>query len=346
MQKSIVIFVALLTVSVLTFPSCTNKKDNSFLPGKIWLDNNGVHINAHGGGIIYVDGVYYWYGEHKLPGRSEEEKAGGGVHCYSSTDLYNWKDEGLVLSVDYDDPESEIAFGCILERPKVVYNETTAKYMMYFKLYPKGKGYKYGYLGVAMADSPNSPFAYSHRFLGADSEEGSGDFAMIKDVDGTLYHFTVRKPDKAFVVGKLNNEYTYPEGEYKVMDEIPPHTEAPAIFMKDNRYFMLGSGSTGWDPNTARTFSSTSLLGPYKELGNPTKGVNPYNGLNEEKTFGGQSSFVIKVEGKENAYIAMFDIWKPEHPIDGLYVWLPIEINEDTFKINWVDEWDLSVFDQ
>ena len=54
----------------------------------------------------------------------------------------------------------------------------------------------------------------------------------------------------------------------------------------------------------------------------------------------------MKVEGKENAYIAMFDIWKPEHPIDGLYVWLPIEINEDTFVIEWVNEWDLSVFDQ
>lgn len=345
MRRYIVVIMLLLSILILTFSSCANKKHTSFLPGRVWLDDNGVPINAHGGGIIYVDGVYYWYGEHKLPDRSEEEKADGGVHCYSSADLYNWKDRGLVLSVNYDDPDSDIALGCILERPKVVYNEITAKYMMYFKLYPKGQGYKYGYLGVAMADSPAGPFIYSHKFLGADSEEGSGDFAMVKDVDGTLYHFAVRKPDKAFCVGKLNKEYTYPEGTYRVMEEIPYHTEAPAIFVWDNRYFMLGSGSTGWKPNTARAFSAPLLLGSYTELGNPTEGVNPYNGLNEEKTFGGQSSFVIKVEGAQNAYIAMFDIWKPEHPIDGLYVWLPIKINGDSYKIKWMDEWDLSLFE-
>jgi len=320
------------------------KNKNVIAPGAEWKDTNKNRINAHGGGMLYENGVYYWYGEHKIPGRSEADKAGGGAHCYSSTDLYNWKDEGVVLSVDYDNPDSEVAFGCILERPKVVYNESTRKYMMYFKLYPKGMGYKYGYLGVATADSPTGPFTYSHKFLGADSDEGSGDFALVKDADGSLYHFTVRKPDKAFVVGKLNKEYTYPEGKYKVMTEIPAHTEAPAIFAKDGRYFMLGSGSTGWDPNTARAFVATSLLGPYKELGNPTKGVNPHNGMNEEKTFGGQSSYIIKVEGKKDAFIAMFDVWAPEHPFDGRYVWLPIEVESDTLKINWRDEWDLSVF--
>lgn len=187
--------------------------------------------------------------------------------------------------------------------------------------------------------------SYSHKFLGADSEEGSGDFALFKDKNGTLYHFTVRKPDKAFVVGRFNIEYTYPDGNYKVMNEIPSHTEAPAIFMTKNHYFMLASGSTNWEPNTARSFSSSSLLGPYKKLGNPTKGMNPYNGLNEEKTFGAQSSFVFKVEGKQDAFIAMFDIWNPDHPYDGLYVWLPIEIKGDTFKIKWRNEWNLSYFD-
>ncbi len=323
-----------------------SQNKNMIIPGIEWKDTNKNRINAHGGGMLYENGTYYWYGEHKIPGRSEDDKAGGGVHCYSSTDLYNWKDEGVVLSVDYDDPDSEVAFGCILERPKVIYNEITSKYMMYFKLYPKGQGYKYGYLGVATAHSPNGPFTYSHRFLAADSEEGSGDFALFRDADGTVYHFTVRKPDKAFVVGKLNKEYTYPDGAYRVMEEIPPHTEAPAIFLKDNRYFMLGSGSTGWNPNTARAFTAASLLGPYKELGNPTKGVNPHNDMNEEKTFGGQSSYIIKVEGKKNAFIAMFDVWKPEHPFDGLYVWLPIEVAGDTFKIEWRDKWDLSFFDK
>ena len=60
----------------------------SFRPGEIWTDNNGAHINAHGGGILYDKGTYYWYGEHKVEGDAGNY-AQVGVHCYSSKDLYN-----------------------------------------------------------------------------------------------------------------------------------------------------------------------------------------------------------------------------------------------------------------
>ena len=69
-----------------------------FRPGEIWTDNNGAHINAHGGGILYDKGTYYWYGEHKVEGDAGNY-AQVGVHCYSSKDLYNWKDEGIALKV-------------------------------------------------------------------------------------------------------------------------------------------------------------------------------------------------------------------------------------------------------
>lgn len=42
-----------------------------------------------------------WYGEHKLEGKSETQYADGGIHCYYSSNLISWKDEGIVLSVDY-----------------------------------------------------------------------------------------------------------------------------------------------------------------------------------------------------------------------------------------------------
>jgi beta-galactosidase len=60
---------------------------NSFKPGGQWLDEDGVHIDAHGGNILYVDSLktFYWYGEHR--GTPQ------GVSCYSSSDLYNWKKE-------------------------------------------------------------------------------------------------------------------------------------------------------------------------------------------------------------------------------------------------------------
>ena len=36
------------------------RKDLSFKPGEVWPDDKGVHINAHGGGILRVGDTYYW----------------------------------------------------------------------------------------------------------------------------------------------------------------------------------------------------------------------------------------------------------------------------------------------
>jgi hypothetical protein len=111
-------------------------------------------------------------------------------------------------------------------------------------------------------------------------------------------------------------------------------------------YYFFGSGSSSWNPNAARAFFATNLTGPYQPLGNPTRGVNPHNGLGPDKTFGGQISFVIPVAGKTNAYIAMFDLWKPEVPINGLYVWLPLQLDSGKPTIQWHTEWNLTSFSE
>lgn len=319
----------------------TTARNESFKPGIVWPDNNGIHINAHGGGVMFFEGCYYWFGEHKLAGRSEAQMAGGGVHCYSSSNLYNWKDEGRVLAVDETNPQSDIAAGCILERPKVIYNEATKTFVMFFKSYPKGKGYEFGYVGVATAIRPNVPFTYRHRFLGCGSTNGSGDFAIVQDRSGAVYHLAVRKPDKVLCAGRLSDDYLLPAGEYRPVAGIEHHTEAPAIVTRPEGFYLFGSGSTSWKPNVARAFFSTNLTGPYWPLDNPCEGVNPHNSLGPEKTFGGQISFVIPVAGKTNAYVAMFDLWKPEAPIEGLYAWLPLKFESGKPVIEWHTKWNL-----
>src|SRR5436190_18466643 len=88
-------------------PAPAHYGDNVFRPGALWLDDQGAPINAHGGGILMRDGTYYWFGEHKVEGEAGN-KAQVGVHAYSSTNLYNWKDEGIALAVSQD-PTHEIA---------------------------------------------------------------------------------------------------------------------------------------------------------------------------------------------------------------------------------------------
>ena len=150
-MKKIAIYPLLL---VWLLCSCAGK--GSFRPGEIWPDNNGVHINAHGGGILQQGDTYYWFGEHKTEGKAGNV-AQVGVHCYSSKDLYNWKDEGIALSVS-DDESSPIVKGCILERPKVIFNKKTGKYLMWFHLEPKGAGYSGAQSGVAVSDKVTGPY--------------------------------------------------------------------------------------------------------------------------------------------------------------------------------------------
>ncbi len=63
------ILLSLITAAVLL--SCQSSRDTShkytaITPGVEWLDTNNEKINAHGGGILYHEGIYYWYGNVKV----------------------------------------------------------------------------------------------------------------------------------------------------------------------------------------------------------------------------------------------------------------------------------------
>ena len=149
-------------IALTAISACAENNLTIFKPGQVWPDNNEVHINAHGGGVLYHDDTYYWFGEHKVEGQAGNT-AQVGVHVYSSKDLYNWMDEGIALQVS-NDPESDITKGSIIERPKVVYNAKTKKFVMWFHLELKGQGYKAARSGVAVADNVTGPYTFIKSF--------------------------------------------------------------------------------------------------------------------------------------------------------------------------------------
>ena len=319
----------------------------SIFPSVVWKDNNNVAINAHGGSVFYENGFYHWYGSHKVAGKSESSGlSSGGIHCYRSRDLINWNDFGIVMAPNYaTGSTSDIAYGCRIERPHVVYNSTTQKYVCIFKLFLKGGGLNVGYNGVATSTSPTGPFTYQSKFIAASSTVGSGDFTLYKDATNAVYLITVRKTDRAMVIDKLNNNYTAPVGSPAVMPNIAISTEAPCVFYKSGTYHLWGSGSTGWDPNPPRYYTATNLLGAWTAQSNPCLGTNPILNLTgAAKTYGGQSTDIIKIQGVENQYIAMMDIWKPTDPINGLYIWLPFRVSNQKLSMTWVNSWNLSWF--
>lgn len=335
----------LIVVSMMVFLcNALAATGQGYRPGQPWPDADGIHINAHGYCILKHEGKYHWYGSHKIEGRTEAEKNEAGVRCYVSDDLLVWKNSGLVFSVTAPNQHADVAKAGILDRPKVVFHAATKKFLMYFKLYPPGAagntvGTDVAYVGVASSPHPLGPFEYQGKFTGAGSPSGSGDFAMFADDDGALYHIAVRKPDKSLVCGRMSADGLRPDGNYTVMAGITHATEGPALFKRQGKYHLLGSASTGWKPNPARMFVADRLAGPWRSLGNPCQGTNPHNQLGPEKTFGGQSTFVMPSPWTADEWIAMFDIWNPDQPIKAGYIWLPLRFENQKPVIRWQNEW-------
>jgi hypothetical protein len=130
--------IGIIIISLLIGQHSRSQGINSSIkPGEIWPDTDGNHINAHGGGILFHKGVYYWFGESRLP-RGEKERTKYGVSCYSSKDLVTWKNEGLALRV-INDTASLLQPGCVIERPKVLYNRKSGRFVMWFHHELKGQ---------------------------------------------------------------------------------------------------------------------------------------------------------------------------------------------------------------
>ena len=163
------------------------KKPKTIRSGELWLDDSGRHINAHGGGIMKHGDTYYWFGEHKSRRTSD---ALVGVMCYASEDLVNWRNCGVALSVT-NERGHDLERGCILERPKVIYNPVTKKFCMWFHLELKGRGYDAARYGVAVANRPEGPykFLYSQRANAGTwpVEFGEQELAMIDTLEAAHY---------------------------------------------------------------------------------------------------------------------------------------------------------------
>ncbi|MEY2869654.1 MAG: hypothetical protein RIR01_2154, partial [Bacteroidota bacterium] len=67
-------------------------------------------------------------------------------------------------------------------------------------------------------------------------------------------------------------------------------------------------------------------------------------GKEAELTFHSQSTYVLPVQGKKDQFLFMADRWKPSNPIEGTYIWLPIEIVNSKPVLKWFDKWDLDFY--
>ena len=325
---------------ILTISMMSQNRNYFFQPGSIWLDNEGNAINAHGGGIMKYGKKYYWYGEYKVGATTLPSWAtwecyrtdAGGVSCYSSFDLLNWQFEGVVLKPSTD-PGSDLHPSKVIERPKVVYNARTGKFVMWFHC--ESADYSKAAAGVAISDSPTGPFEYLGSFR--PNESMSRDQTLFVDDDGTCYQICSSENNQTIHINRLTDDYLKPDGTY-VRRFVGMSREAPALFKYNHKYYMLSSGCTGWDPNQAELAVADDIMGEWTVLGNPCTGNDA------DKTFYGQSTYVIPVNPEKGQFIVCFDQWKKKDLSDSRYIWLPIKINKHTgvIRIPWLPTWKKS----
>ncbi len=360
-----------------TKQECETVKYDAFHPGQIWLDTEGKRIQAHGGSVLYLDGVYYWYGENKEFTTPDNDIWHWGVRCYSSTDLYNWKDEGIIIPPEPDDPSSSLYPSACMDRPHIIYNERTKKFVCWLKIMNRDQTQSETILTADRLLGPYTKVREGLRPLNM----SAGDFDLAVAGDGKAYYYFERVHSET-ICADLTEDYTDVTGYYSTHfpRSGPPFVrEATAHFMRRGKHYLITSGTTGYLPNPSEAAIADTWHGPYRELGD----VHP--GDDSHTSFHSQISSVFKVPGKKDLYIACADRWLPEEmdkkyedyaklfeqlfSPDGPgpkpnpeqeerdsweekqntsiadYVWLPIRFEGDKPVIDWLDRWALDDYE-
>lgn len=189
----------------------------------------------------------------------EDKTAGSAfqnINCYSSADLVQWTYVGALLSRT---ASGDLGPSRVVERPKVIYNSSTRKYVLYMHI--DDSSYGEAKVGVATGDSVCGRYSYigSFRPLGFQSR----DIGLFQDDDGTGYLLTedVSFCVPLFLASTLTSGFQRANGlridaltaDYLNVSSsthlFPQAYEAPAILKRGGYYFMFASKLTGWSPN-------------------------------------------------------------------------------------------------
>lgn len=254
--------------------------EKEFVNGSLWTDAEGNELHAHGGYIIKFNDYYYWYGE--------DRRKHYYVSCYRSKDLSSWEFRNHILTTDSQMAEYRVRTKLQLisntgekvniERPKVIYNKITRKFVMWAH-FENGIDYNDAAIAIATCDTPDGNFIYhgSFRPYGYMSR----DCTLFID-ENDAYFISASRDNADLHIYRLSQDYLNVEsllhklwqGEYR---------EAPAVFKAGNEYIMLSSFCTGWAPNQSKYAVAKEINGVWSDLMD----------IGDETTFNSQPAFIL-----------------------------------------------------
>ena len=295
---------------------------------------------------------------------------------YLTKILSDWTDEGIALKVVEDDPDHDITIECVLERPKVIYNKKTKKFVMWFHLELKDQGYKAARTALAVADKVTGPYTFIKSLR---PNAGQWPINFSEEQKKAEYNYEMNRWTPEGKQAVINGMFVKRDFEGGQM------SRDMTLFVDDDEkaYHIAASEENGtlhireltddyldFTGKYVRVFPNESNEAPaiFKKDGkyymfasgctgwkpNPGRsGVadyimgpwtslgNPFIGADSKTSFHSQPTYVIPVIGKENTFIYMGDRWMPKNAIDGRYIWLPVIFEDDKPVLYWKDEWKL-----
>jgi Ricin-type beta-trefoil lectin domain/Glycosyl hydrolases family 43 len=286
-------------------------------PGTMWSDTSRNPIQAHGEGITKVGGTYYWLGEDKTNGSPFQN-----IKCYSSTDLTTWT---FVANVLTRQPSGDLGPNRVVERPHVIYNASTATYVMYMHI--DNSGYSERKAGVATSTSVCGSYTYRGSFkpLGHDSLDDN----LFLD-GSTAYFLSEDRTNARLQIYQLSADFLSVTALVKTLDQY----ESPAMAKIGGTYYLFGSHLTGWSTNDNQYTTATSVAGSWSAW----KSFAP-SGTN---TCNSQTTAILPVAGSSTtSYVFLGDRWNSTTLSDSRYVWEPLTISGTTVSMTCRSSWTI-----
>lgn len=292
--------------------------------GNAWTaTNTGATVHAHGPGFIRVGDIWYMCGEDRAAAPSAPWTP--DVNLYSSVDLVHWKFEKKIIENGVTTPE--LGHGRFIERPKLMYNPKTAKYVVWCH-YEQGN---YGASEAACFECDSVNGAYRRVWSGRPLDTKSRDCNVFQDDDGTAYFISTTDENSNLGLFRLSDDY------HKAVEKsvLCPRQgrEAPAIVRVDNRYFMFNSACSGWEPNQCKMAYTTNLKTGWTSLAN----------VGNHYAYDTQAAAILTIKGtKQTTYLYVGDRWQDPDLHGTKTIMFPITFNGSSVSLDYRERFDIN----
>jgi len=333
------LILAISIIGICITMTASSASSTTIINDAFKMDTNGNPIYSQGGGILKVGNTWYWYGVkyaeapayYNNPTNKLSTCTFEAFTCYSSTDMVNWRYEGVIADRNTPGLEGEGWVG----RCGVVYCAATQKYVLVSQF----QGNNGSGILFATCNTPNGAFQYNRiqtefpMFVNG----GTGDQTVFQDDDGQAYLIcsSVSGRSNLYVAPLRSPDFCGIDTATRIYRGAG--REGNCMFKYNGKYYFCSSDLHGWNASHCYVMEASNILGPYSE-------EYVMEGSDLSFCHTSQTGFFVTVNGTAGTTVVFCgDRWS-DFAGNGLgyNVWCPISFNGSRPYFNDLSQWDFN----